>query len=84
MSVAKRKTKTSTEVKARYNQKTYDIVSVRVPKEMAEAFKAKCVAEGIPQAQIIKQAIPDRVFRTERTLRRLGGVPVSTGTLNQG
>ena len=26
-------------------------------KEMAEAFKAKCAAEGIPQAQIIKRAI---------------------------
>lgn len=54
-----RKTKTSTEVKARYNKKAYDIVSVRVPKEMAEAFKSKCVAEDIPQAQIIKQAIEE-------------------------
>lgn len=57
MSDVKRKTKTSTEVKARYNQKTYDVISVRIPKEMAAAFKAKCAAEGIPQAQIIKQAI---------------------------
>lgn len=57
MEVAKRKTKTSTEVKARYNKKTYGVISVSVPKEMAEAFKAKCVADGIPQAQIIKQAI---------------------------
>ena len=57
MTDAKRKTKTSTEVKARYNQKTYDVISVRVPKETAEAFKAKCIADGIPQAQIIKQAI---------------------------
>lgn len=55
----KRKTKTSTEVKARYNQKTYDVIAVRVPKETAEAFKAKCTAEGIPQAQIIKRAIED-------------------------
>lgn len=59
MSEAKRKTKTSTEVKARYNQKTYDIVSVRVPKEMAQAFKEKCAADGVPQAQVIKQAIED-------------------------
>lgn len=55
----KRKTKTSTEVKARYNQKTYDVIAVRVPKETAEAFKAKCKAEGIPQAQIVKRAIED-------------------------
>lgn len=53
----KRKTHTSTEVKARYNKKVYDVISVRVPKQMSEAFKAKCIAEGIPQAQIIKQAI---------------------------
>lgn len=59
MSEAKRKTKTSTEVKARYNQKTYDIVSVRVPKEMAQAFKEKCATDGVPQAQIIKQAIEE-------------------------
>ena len=39
----KRKTKTSTEVKTRYNQKTYDVIAVRVPKETAEAFKAKCI-----------------------------------------
>lgn len=59
MSEVKRKTKTSTEVKARYNQKTYDIVSVRVPKEMAQAFKEKCATDGVPQAQIIKQAIEE-------------------------
>lgn len=53
----KRKTTTSTEVKARYNQKTYDLISVRVPKDLAEAFKAKCAATGEPQAQIIKRAM---------------------------
>lgn len=53
----KRRTKTSTEVKQRYNEKTYDVISIRVPKDTAEAFKKKCVAEGVPQAQIIKQAI---------------------------
>lgn len=57
MSEAKHKTKTSTEVKARYNQKAYDVISVRIPKEMAEAFKAKSAAEGVPQAQVIKKAI---------------------------
>lgn len=55
----KRKTKTSTEVKNRYNKKVYDSIIVRVPKETAEAFKTKCAAEGIPQAQIIKKAIAD-------------------------
>lgn len=59
MATEKRKTHTSTEVKRRYNDKTYDIISARVPKETAAAFKGKCAAEGIPQAQIIKKAIED-------------------------
>lgn len=53
----KRKTKTSSAVKQRYNQKTYGAVTAYIPKELATAFKAKCAAEGIPQAQIIKKAI---------------------------
>lgn len=53
----KRKTKTSSEVKNRYNNKVYGSIIVRVPKEMAERFKAKCAETGIPQAQIVKQAI---------------------------
>ena len=57
MEEEKRKTKTSSAVKQRYNQKTYGAVTAYVPKEMAAAFKAKCAEEGIPQAQIIKQAI---------------------------
>jgi predicted DNA binding CopG/RHH family protein len=55
----KRKTKTSSAVKRRYNEKVYDNVSARVPKELAAAFKEKCAAEGISQAQIIKKAIED-------------------------
>lgn len=57
MTEVKRKTHTSTAVKRRYNEKVYDVVSVRVPKEMAAAFRAKCTDLGIPQAQVIKVAI---------------------------
>lgn len=53
----KRKTTTSTEVKRRYNQKVYTQIVASVPKEMAAAFKEKCAAEGVSQAQIIKSAI---------------------------
>ena len=53
----KRKTKTSSAVKNRYNNKVYGSIVVRVPKEMAEAFKEKCVKTGISQAQIVKDAI---------------------------
>ena len=59
MEEQKRKTKTSSAVKNRYNKKAYDAIITRVPKELAEAFKAKCAAEGISQAQIIKKAIED-------------------------
>lgn len=55
----KRKTKTSTAVKRRYNEKTYTIISASVPKEMAARFKEKCAAEGVPQAQVIKKAIAE-------------------------
>ena len=54
-----RKTKTSSAVKARYNKKVYGTVTAYIPKELAAAFKAKCAAEGIPQAQIIKKAIEE-------------------------
>lgn len=57
----KRKTSTSTAVKRRYNEKVYDVISIRVPKELAAAFKAKCLAGGVSQAQIIKKAIEDYV-----------------------
>lgn len=59
MAEGKRKTKPSTAVKTRYNENVYDVISVRVPKELAAAFKAKYVAEGISQAQIIKKAIEE-------------------------
>ena len=59
MEEQKRKTKTSSAVKNRYNKKAYDAIIARVPKELAEAFKTKCAAEGISQAQIIKKAIED-------------------------
>ena len=57
MAEEKRKTKTSSAVKNRYNAKVYDSIIVRIPKDQAAAFKAKCAARGIPQAQIIKAAI---------------------------
>ena len=53
----KRKTHTSTEVKARYNKKVYTAVGYQLPKELVAAFKEKCAAEGISQAQVIKKAM---------------------------
>lgn len=53
----KRKTTTSTAVKRRYNEKTYTLISVRVPKELAKAFMEKCARQKIAQAQVVKRAI---------------------------
>lgn len=55
--MTERKSKISTEAKTRYNNKMYDVISIRVPKETAAAFRQKCSETGIPQAQIIKEAI---------------------------
>jgi predicted DNA binding CopG/RHH family protein len=57
METEKRKTRTSTAVKNRYNQKVYDQIAIKIPKDLAAAFKEKCAAEGVPQAQVIKKAI---------------------------
>lgn len=51
----KRKTHTSTAVKRRYNDKTYTMVRASLPKDLVARFKAKCEADGIPQAQVIKK-----------------------------
>ena len=63
--MAERKSTTSTAVKARYNNKVYDVIAVRVPKEMATAFKLKCSETGIAQAQIIKKAIENFLNENE-------------------
>lgn len=57
MTENKRKTTTSTAVKRRYNQKTYTVISASLPKELAAAFKAKCAAENVSQAHVIKKAV---------------------------
>lgn len=57
IAIVKRKTFTSTEVKNRYNDKVYKAITVRIPKETAEAFKIKCDKTNTSQRQIILQAI---------------------------
>ncbi len=59
MAETKRKTHTSTEVKARYNAKVYSNLSLKLPKELVANFKEKCTREGVSQASIIKKAIED-------------------------
>lgn len=53
----KRKTYTSTAVKARYNAKTYTRLVVDVHKDKAEAYKAKCAELDIPYSKPLQDAI---------------------------
>ena len=52
-----RKTTTSWEVKKRYNDRVYGRIGVSLPKEIVDAFKAKCESSGISQASVIQDAI---------------------------
>ena len=51
------RTKTSTEVKRRYNDKVYSKVQAELPKETVEAFKEKCKTKGVSQASVLLEAI---------------------------
>ena len=53
----KRKPRTSSAVKRRYNARVYDSVRATLPKELVAQFKTKCVEKGISQAQVVKKAI---------------------------
>lgn len=57
MAGEKRKTHTSSAVKRRYNEKVYDIISARLPKDLVADFKEKCAAEGVSQAAIVRAAV---------------------------
>ena len=54
-----RKTFTSTEVKRRYNERVYRQVNTQLPIEVAEKFKEKCEALGIPQRQVLLEMITE-------------------------
>ena len=57
--ITKRKTHTSTAVKNRYNAKTYDQIVVKVRKEKAAAYKAKCDKLGITYSEPLHKAIDE-------------------------
>ena len=52
-----RKTTTSTDVKRRYNEKTYKRIYLQLPNELVDAFKEKCKKLNISQASVLKDAI---------------------------
>ena len=51
------KTKTSTAVKRRYNNKVYSRIVAELPKDLVADFKEKCRAEGISQASVFRAAM---------------------------
>ena len=53
----RRKTKTSTAVKARYNAKAYDQIAIRVPKGKRERYKAFAESKGMSLAGLITELI---------------------------
>lgn len=55
----KRKTRTSSEVKARYNTKTYTRIQLNVRKATADAYKEKCKQLGISYSDPLHKAIQD-------------------------
>ena len=55
----KRKTKTSSAVKNRYNAKVYGTIKIMVDKALVERFKEKCKADGVSQAQVLKKAMEE-------------------------
>ena len=54
-----KKPRTSSEVKRRYNEKTYDRIVISVKKETASAYKAKCEKLGISYSQPLHDAIEE-------------------------
>ena len=53
----KKKTHTSTAVKARYKKKTYTRIAFDVRKEKAEEYKEKCRKAGIPYSLPLHNAV---------------------------
>jgi predicted DNA binding CopG/RHH family protein len=49
--------RTSTESKRKYNERVYTKITVQIPNELAERFKAKCEADGTPQRQVLMELI---------------------------
>lgn len=61
------KTRTSSEVKDRYNAKVYDEIKVRVPKGQKEAIQAHAETHGESVNGFINRAIDEAVKRDQDT-----------------
>lgn len=66
------KTYTSTEVKRRYNEKTYKRIYVQFPIYLVDDFKYRCEKLQISQASVIRDAIEQFLMDTEDEFREKG------------
>lgn len=48
--------KSATRAKTKYNDKMYDRFTLRLPKELASLFRAKCEQDGISHSQVFRDA----------------------------
>lgn len=61
--ITKRKTKTSAEVKNRYNAKKYDRFSLMLPKGDKEKIQSHAEKQGLSVNGFIKHAIDEKIER---------------------
>lgn len=53
----KRKTKTSWQVRDRYNKKTYSTITVRLKKDLVKAFDEAREEDNLTRAEFVRRAI---------------------------
>ena len=51
--------KKQTQWSKNFNNKTYKMLSVRLPIRLVDDFKAECLKRSVPQAQVIRQAVEE-------------------------
>lgn len=67
----KRKTRTSTAVKRRYNNKVYSRVRADLPKELVVAVKEKIKANGTTTADVLRKAIERYIEENENATKHI-------------
>ena len=66
----KRKTKTSTQVKARYNKKMYTRVYADLPNELFADFKISTNENGVSMASIVRAAIKNYLIENPPQMQK--------------
>lgn len=61
--------KTSWEVKEKYNKKTYGRITASIDKNLVEEFKKQCAADGVSIASVLKKAIEDYLENKNKNLQ---------------